>query len=70
MAQASTLQSRGSDPKSADEIRELMSGNITSVWCVSPHRSGKPAGDGAVMVNFQYSRAVDHGTASHMRSGK
>jgi hypothetical protein len=70
MAQASTLQSRGSDPKSADEIRELMSGNITSVWCVSPHHSGNPADDGEVIVNFQYSRATDHRTANRLRPGE
>jgi hypothetical protein len=39
---------------SADEIRELMSGNIAAA-APSEHRGGDPAGDD-VMINFQYAR--------------
>ena len=49
--------------KSADEIRELMSGNICRCGAYPEHRRGDPAGDGAVMINFQYSRATDIGDA-------
>ena len=49
--------------KSADEIRELMSGNICRCGAYPEHRRGDPAGDGAVMINFQYSRATDVGDA-------
>src|SRR5882757_1692086 len=30
-----------------------------SLWRLSQHRSGDPAGDGAVMIDFQYTRADD-----------
>src|SRR5207248_9306736 len=29
------------------------------LWCVSQHRRGDPAGDGEIMINFQYARASD-----------
>ena len=43
--------------KTADEIRELMSGNICRCGAYPNIRRGDPAGDGAAMINFQYSRA-------------
>ena len=45
--------------KSADEIRELMSGNICRCGAYPNIVRGDPAGDGAVMINFQYARATD-----------
>ena len=45
--------------KSADEIRELMSGNICRCGAYPNIVRGDPAGDGAVMINFEYTRAND-----------
>ena len=45
--------------KSADEIRELMSGNICRCGAYPNIVRGNPAGDGAIMIDFQYARAND-----------